>query len=123
MDRTIKFRGRCDKNSRYAGEWVEGGLVQCADGTTLIVSAQSDDCQSTYHVNSGTICQFTGVTDSCGNELYEHDFVRTKRNAEPLEILWNESHLAFVIKYDDQLVIKLGDILPESLTKVSNAFD
>lgn len=30
--RTIKFRARCEKESRYDGEWVEGSLVQCEDG-------------------------------------------------------------------------------------------
>lgn len=59
--RTIKFRGRCEKESRYAGEWVEGSLVQCKDGTTLIVVAHSDNCTSTYHVDPETVCQFTGM--------------------------------------------------------------
>lgn len=61
--RAIKFRARCEKESRYAGEWVEGSLVQCKDGTALIISAQSDNCQSIYHVDPETVCQFTGMKD------------------------------------------------------------
>lgn len=88
--RTIKFRGRCEKESRYAGEWVEGSLVQCKDGTTFIVSAQLDNCQPIYHVDPETVCQFTGMKDQYGNELYEHDYVRTVNCLASQEILWSE---------------------------------
>lgn len=119
-NRVIKFRARCEKESRYAGEWVKGSLVQCEDGTALIVSAQSDNCQSIYHVDPETMCQFTGVEDYNGNELYEHDLVTTKHNKEPREILWSEELLAFVVKYDNQIVIALSDIISDSITMVGN---
>ena len=53
--RTIKFRGRCEKESRYAGEWVEGSLVQCKDGTALIISAQPDTA-SQYIMLTQRLC-------------------------------------------------------------------
>lgn len=122
--RTIKFRAKCEKESRYAGEWVEGSLVQCADGTALIVSAQSDNCQSIYHVDPDTVCQFTGVEDDYGNELYEHDYVKTTNSLASQEILWSEEKAAFILKYEDNdaILTQMGDIWSRSLMKIGNAF-
>jgi len=123
-NRVIKFRGRCEKESRYAGEWVEGSLVQCEDGATLIVVAHSDNCTSTYHVDPETVCQFTGVEDDCGNELYEHDYVKTSNSLATQEILWSEEKAAFILKYEDNDAIftQMGDIWSRSLMKIGNAF-
>ena len=122
--RTIKFRARCEKESRYAGEWVEGSLVQCEDGATLIVVAHSDNCTSTYHVDPETVCQFTGVEDDYGNELYEHDYVKTSNSLATQEILWSEEKAAFILKYedDDAIFTQMGDIWSRSLMKIGNAF-
>lgn len=122
--RTIKFRARCEKESRYAGEWVEGSLVQCADGTALIVSAQSDNCQSIYHVDPETVCQFTGMKDQYGDELYEHDYVKTSNSLATQEILWSGKKAAFILKYEDNDAIftQMGDIWSRSLMKIGNAF-
>lgn len=122
--RTIKFRARCEKESRYAGEWVEGSLVQCEDGATLIVVAHSDNCTSTYHVDPETVCQFTGVEDDYGNELYEHDYVKTSNSLATQEILWSEEKAAFILKYedDDAIFTQMGDIWSRSLIKIGNAF-
>ena len=122
--RTIKFRAKCEKESRYAGDWVEGSLVQCADGTALIVSAQSDNCQSIYHVDPDTVCQFTGVEDDYGNELYEHDYVKTTNSLASQEILWSEEKAAFILKYEDNdaILTQMGDIWSRSLMKIGNAF-
>lgn len=123
-NRVIKFRARCEKESRYAGEWVEGSLVQCADGTSLIISAQSDNCQSIYHVDPETVCQFTGVEDDYGNELYEHDYVKTSNSLATQEILWSEEKAAFILQYEDNDAIftQMGDIWTRSLMKIGNAF-
>lgn len=122
--RTIKFRGRCEKESRYAGEWMKGSLVQCEDGATLIVVAHSDNCTSTYHVDPETVCQFTGVEDDYGNELYEHDYVKTSNSLATQEILWSEKEAAFILKYEDNDAIftQMGDIWSRSLMKIGNAF-
>ena len=69
----IKFKAKRLDN----GQWVSGDLAHSLDGKLNILGSVGEEGRMTfseaYQINSATVCQFTGMRDREGNEIYEGD--------------------------------------------------
>lgn len=68
MNREIIFRAKQPHN----GEWMEGYFSKDYAGVAYITTL---DGVSTGVVDESTLSQFTGLTDSKGNKVFEGDFL------------------------------------------------
>ena len=84
----IKFKAkRLDDNT-----WIEGYFYDECGNTYIIEDRQSESIlnrNEAHQVDPSTVCQFTGLKDCKGNELYEHDVIKNYPFI-PSEIVWSE---------------------------------
>lgn len=120
----IKFKAK-----RLDGKgWVCGYFYEENGNTYIIENRQKESKLNrnlTYQVDPSTVCQYTGLKDCEGNELYEHDVIKNYPFIAS-EIVWFEELSGYYLTHANGKICEkpLGYYL--SLGKfivVGNKFD
>lgn len=87
--KNIKFKAK----SILDGAWLQGDLIHKEDGKIAILR----NGFNVSEVDASTVCQFTGLKDSEGNEIWEGDLLQSQITKTIYEVNWHE-FLGFIIK-------------------------
>lgn len=90
----IKFKAkRLDNNT-----WVEGYFYAECGNTYIIEDRQSESMlnrNEAHQVDPLTVCQFTGLKDCEGNEIWEGDIISSPHFERVATVKWDDSLCGF----------------------------
>ena len=120
----IKFKAKRLDN----GEWVKGDLVHSTSYVGISYSSDEfSDVPIVHRVDPSTVCQFTGLKDREGKEVWDHDLLQNKGTGVIYEVSWSQQEGGFIVKESvsgARLFTLLCDVLTLFKLKViGNKFD
>lgn len=120
----IKFKAKCLDN----GEWVYGSLIRSTAGVKerayIVDNFSSMSDYSVVGVDPSTVCQFTGLKDCEGKELFENDLIHFVGHKHIGEVIWSEENYVFMIGYAKEPPCWLSDVQEiGKIEIVGNKFD
>ena len=87
----IKFKAK-----RLDGKgWVEGNLRTSKSGNAMIIPIENSGA---YPVEPSTVCQFTGLKDYEGKEVWEGDILLNTNSGSQYTVMYSDYGSAFFIR-------------------------
>lgn len=115
MKREIKFKAK-----RLDGKgWVEGILIRSTTGIKerayIVDNFSSMSDYSVIGVDPSTVCQFTGLEDCEGNEVWEGDVLLNTNSGSQYTVMYSDYGRAFFIRKNktvnnDMYLFELSDV-------------
>ena len=91
----IKFKAKRLDN----GEWVKGDLVHSTSYVGISYpSDEFSDVPIVHRVDPSTVCQFTGLKDREGKEVWDHDLLQSQGTGVIYEVSYSQEEGGFIVK-------------------------
>ena len=114
----IKFKAK----KTLDGKWIKGDLVHHRDSDNVWITDYEN--QLTSPVNPSTVCQFTGLKDCKGNEIFEHDLIHFVGFTHTAEVIWSECNYSFMVVREKEHSYWLHDVIKVCrIERIGNKFD
>lgn len=118
----IKFKAKRLDN----GEWIIGSFVvmkiPALSKTTIGIVAAGG--ATLHEVDPSTVCQFTGLKDCEGKELFENDLIHFVGHKPIGKVIWSEENYAFMVASGNEPLYWLSDVQEiGKIEIVGNKFD